>query len=242
MFTGGFFFYKSFYVHYSTPLRLPPLRFHCVGGCWDRTHDCCDFGIDSSHHLCSTLCRDEADRRPLCSRSVCGRVRAHHGARIPRNKHIQILASMDQKLCVYPGNVVSHKYGSGSGSFLPGQYVDVYGRTMERGFQGINKTSGSQNPWFHAVLRIQIHRIHVFLGLLRYGSGSGSGSGSFYHLAKMVRKPWFLLFCDFFLLFTFEIRCKNTFKKYYADKLLKKNLFFVGILKVNDENRGIRIH
>jgi hypothetical protein len=26
-------------------LHLPPLRFHCVGGCWDRTQDCCDFGI-----------------------------------------------------------------------------------------------------------------------------------------------------------------------------------------------------
>ncbi len=36
----GFFFY----VLYST---LPPLRFRCVGGCWDRTQDCCDFGIGS---------------------------------------------------------------------------------------------------------------------------------------------------------------------------------------------------
>ncbi len=27
--------------------HLPPLRFHCVGGCWDRTQDCCDFGIGS---------------------------------------------------------------------------------------------------------------------------------------------------------------------------------------------------
>jgi len=29
----------SFYVRYSTLLHLPPLRFHCVGGCWDRTLD-----------------------------------------------------------------------------------------------------------------------------------------------------------------------------------------------------------
>jgi hypothetical protein len=36
-----------FYVRYSTQLHLPPLRFHCVGGCWDRTQDCCDIGIDS---------------------------------------------------------------------------------------------------------------------------------------------------------------------------------------------------
>jgi hypothetical protein len=41
--TGGFFFC----VLYSTLLHLPPLRFHCVGGCWDRTQDCCDFGIGS---------------------------------------------------------------------------------------------------------------------------------------------------------------------------------------------------
>ncbi len=28
-----------FYYFYSTLLHLPPLRFHCVWGCWDRTHD-----------------------------------------------------------------------------------------------------------------------------------------------------------------------------------------------------------
>jgi hypothetical protein len=43
---GGIFFY----VLYSTLLYLPPLRFHCVGGYWDRTQDCCDFGI-VSHRL-----------------------------------------------------------------------------------------------------------------------------------------------------------------------------------------------
>jgi hypothetical protein len=26
-------------------LHLPPLRFYCVGGCWDRSQDSCDFGI-----------------------------------------------------------------------------------------------------------------------------------------------------------------------------------------------------
>ncbi len=36
-----------FYVLYSTLLHLLPLRFNCVGGCWDRTQDCCDFGISS---------------------------------------------------------------------------------------------------------------------------------------------------------------------------------------------------
>ncbi len=35
------------YVRYSTRLHLPPLRFHCVGGCCDRTQYCCDYAIDS---------------------------------------------------------------------------------------------------------------------------------------------------------------------------------------------------
>jgi hypothetical protein len=30
-------FLEFFYVLYSTLLHLPPLRFHCDGGCWDRT-------------------------------------------------------------------------------------------------------------------------------------------------------------------------------------------------------------
>jgi hypothetical protein len=33
------------YVIYSALLRLPPLRFHCVGGRWDRTQESCCFGI-----------------------------------------------------------------------------------------------------------------------------------------------------------------------------------------------------
>ncbi len=44
-------------VLYSTLLHLPPLRFHGVGECWDRTQDSCDFGIDcqtgSSHSATS---------------------------------------------------------------------------------------------------------------------------------------------------------------------------------------------
>ncbi len=38
------------YLHYSTLLFLPPLRYYWVVVCWDRTQDCCDFGID-----CQTL-------------------------------------------------------------------------------------------------------------------------------------------------------------------------------------------
>jgi hypothetical protein len=47
-FFRDFFFY---YVRYSTLLHLPPLRFHYVGGCWDRTQDSCDYGIGCQTRL-----------------------------------------------------------------------------------------------------------------------------------------------------------------------------------------------
>jgi hypothetical protein len=40
-------FLAFFYVHYSTLLNLPPLRFHCAGGCWDRTQDCSALALTS---------------------------------------------------------------------------------------------------------------------------------------------------------------------------------------------------
>ncbi len=36
---GIFRIFFLFYVRYSTLLHLPPLKFHCVGGCWDGTQD-----------------------------------------------------------------------------------------------------------------------------------------------------------------------------------------------------------
>ncbi len=36
-----------FSVYYSALLHLPPLRFHCADGCWDRTHDRCNWCIGS---------------------------------------------------------------------------------------------------------------------------------------------------------------------------------------------------
>jgi hypothetical protein len=48
--TVFFGFFHVCTVLYSTLLHLPPLRFHCVGGCWDRTQDRCDLGIG-----CKTL-------------------------------------------------------------------------------------------------------------------------------------------------------------------------------------------
>jgi hypothetical protein len=38
---------QIFKIRYSTLLHLPPIRFHCIGGCWERAYDCSDFGIDS---------------------------------------------------------------------------------------------------------------------------------------------------------------------------------------------------
>ncbi len=37
IFWGDFFFFL--FVQYSALLHLPPLRFHCADGCWDRTQD-----------------------------------------------------------------------------------------------------------------------------------------------------------------------------------------------------------
>jgi hypothetical protein len=44
-FFGGFFLFCS--VQYSALLHLPPLRFHCADGCWDRTQDRCNWCIGS---------------------------------------------------------------------------------------------------------------------------------------------------------------------------------------------------
>jgi hypothetical protein len=43
------FIYIFFFmcVRHLTQFHLPPLRFFCVEGRWDRTQGCCDFGIDS---------------------------------------------------------------------------------------------------------------------------------------------------------------------------------------------------
>jgi hypothetical protein len=45
-FLGGFFNF-FFFVLYSALLHLPPLRFHCADGCWDRIQDLWNWCIDS---------------------------------------------------------------------------------------------------------------------------------------------------------------------------------------------------
>jgi hypothetical protein len=44
IFLGDYFFF--FRTIFST-LHLPPLRFHCADGCWDRTQDRCNWCIGS---------------------------------------------------------------------------------------------------------------------------------------------------------------------------------------------------
>jgi hypothetical protein len=54
---------KHVYISYSTLLHLPPLRFRCITGCWDRTQNCCDCGQTarssnhSSMHNCLPVCK-----------------------------------------------------------------------------------------------------------------------------------------------------------------------------------------
>ena len=48
IFLRGTFLDFFFNGRYSTLLHLLPLRFRCVGGCWDRTLDSCYYGIGSN--------------------------------------------------------------------------------------------------------------------------------------------------------------------------------------------------
>jgi hypothetical protein len=42
-----YFLFFFLFLHYSALLHLPPLRFHCADGCWDRTQDRCNLCIGS---------------------------------------------------------------------------------------------------------------------------------------------------------------------------------------------------
>jgi hypothetical protein len=42
---GTFFMFR-----YTILLHPSTLRYHCAGGCWDRTQDCCDFAARGSNH------------------------------------------------------------------------------------------------------------------------------------------------------------------------------------------------
>jgi hypothetical protein len=49
---GDFFgFFSFFYVCYSTLLHLPPIRFHCVGGCWVETRNVATLALTAMQTL-----------------------------------------------------------------------------------------------------------------------------------------------------------------------------------------------
>jgi hypothetical protein len=52
---GIFWIFKELYSNCFTCRRPTPLRFRCVGGCCDRTQDCCDSGIGRSDALTNWL-------------------------------------------------------------------------------------------------------------------------------------------------------------------------------------------
>ncbi len=59
LFKGGFLGFFSTVLH-STMLHLPPLRFHCVGGCWDRI-----LGLLRLWHWLSERSNHSARSRPV---------------------------------------------------------------------------------------------------------------------------------------------------------------------------------
>jgi hypothetical protein len=66
----------------------------------------------------------------------------------------------------------------------------------------------------------------------------GSGSGSFHQQTKKWRKPWFLLFYDFFVtIYPWRMMWMYWF---FQKGISIKKCFFVGVLKVTDENSRIR--
>ncbi len=76
------------------------------------------------------------------------------------------------------------------------------------------------------------------------GSGSRSqrhGSGSFFHQAKIKRKTLIPSVCLLLFDFLFLKNDVNVPSKSIKQKNFFLNQFFVGLLKVNDENRWIRI-
>ncbi len=78
---GGYFWIFSFYVRYLTLLHLPSLRFHYVGGCWDRNlgqlwlqhwlSDALTTLLDLIHKHCKISSTNSARSHPQSARSHC---------------------------------------------------------------------------------------------------------------------------------------------------------------------------
>ncbi len=72
-FLRGLFWIFFSYILYWTLLHLPPLRFHCVGGCWDRIEDLPWYRravpwVDRGGQWLADSCRPSARPTPPCSR------------------------------------------------------------------------------------------------------------------------------------------------------------------------------
>ncbi len=73
------FTYFVIFLRYPTLLHLPPLRFHHVGGCWDRTQDSCDYGIGCqtlqplarSHPLITNIGRSASKFGKFANPQIC---------------------------------------------------------------------------------------------------------------------------------------------------------------------------
>ncbi len=98
----------------------------------------------------------------------------------------------------------------------------------------------------YKMTKMSMHQVLRIRGSPGCGSGSGSisqryGSGSFYNQVKIVRKT---LFSTFFCLLFYFLSLKNDVNvpsKTNKQKIFFLNYFFVGVLKVNDDNSRIRI-
>ncbi len=80
----GIFFFQYCFI-------LPPLRFHCVGGCWDRTQDCCvrlrHCKGKEERNLPSRPCHRQ-HHRSSCSAAHPGWLTGPSGAQAPDSQNI----------------------------------------------------------------------------------------------------------------------------------------------------------
>jgi hypothetical protein len=107
-FVTGFFW--IFYVLYSTLLHLPPLRLHCVGGCWDRTQDCCDLAVRRFNHSARSH-PHSARSHPHSARSYPHSARSYpHSAR----SHPHSARSYPHSARSYPHSARSHPHSARS--------------------------------------------------------------------------------------------------------------------------------
>ncbi len=83
-FYPGFFGGEGF-NNYNKHYFICPLRFHRVGGCWDLTQDCCDFGIGGSQSLIHKLSQFSSTLRKISS--TLGQIHPHSARPVRSNPY-----------------------------------------------------------------------------------------------------------------------------------------------------------